>query len=631
MSVVTTGSVRRGIPLTLRAVAFFVLLYLYVWLRIEPVLLYFRVGPRFPSFRLGLPFLWESASYPGGMVEYVSALLSQFYYYPLVGALVVTLVGGLLCLGAWVFLRATSGVRPDVVHFVPAVLLLALYSQYAHHLTTSLALLTAVGGTCVYVAVQLRSRLSRLALFLGLSLPVYYLAAGAYVLYAGLCGLDEFRRKRWFPGVVCLACGLILPYGLGTCLFRTRPLDSYARLLPWHPEVKLIAWRLAVWLYAFFPLAALGVAVREWLKGHGRSGPVGRSEPARGKDMYPPPKRLRRFWVGSAVLLVAAVATALVSFDGDAKRVLQVEYYAQHRMWPQILKTARLLPRRRYDLVVYLTVNWALYHEGRLPYDLLAYPQHRGSLLRVAAEFLWSAPSEYRGPSYLACVRLSDIYFDLGRVNESEHMAHEALENGGRRPWILERIALVNIVKGRTAMGRTFLRALEDDVVYRKRARQWLRRLEADPSLASDEQVARVRRLRPEHSKKGEPSTEELLLALLDKNEQNRMAFEYLMAYYLLTGNLEGIVRNLSRLVDLGYSSVPRSYQEAAVLYAVISGRSVDAQAASEGMVQRFGRFERALARHGSDMVSARRALAKDYGDSYFLYYLCYLVPGPEE
>ncbi len=631
MSVVTAGSVRRGVPLTLRAVAFFVLVYLYVWLRIEPVLLYYRVAPRFPDFRLGLPFLRESASYPGGIVEYVSALLSQFYYYPWIGALVVTLVGVLLCLGAWVFVRATSGVRPDVVHFVPAVLLLALCSRYAHHLTTSLALLTAVAGTCVYVAVRFRSRVSRLVLFFGLSLPVYYLAAGAYLLYAGLCGLDEFRRKRWLVGVLCLACGLILPHALGTCLFRTRPLDSYARLLPWHPDVEPIARTLAVGLYAFFPLAALGVAVRGRLKGAGRSGLAERSGPAGGEDAHRPPKRLTPFWLGSAALLVTTVATALVSFDGDSKRALQVEYYAHRRMWPQILETARLLPRRHYNLVVHLTVNWALYHEGRLPYDLLGYPQHRGSLLCAAREFLPPAGAEYRGPSALAYMRLSDIYLDLGRVNESEHMAHEALEGRGRRPWILERIALVNIVKGRTAMARTFLRALEGDVVYGKRARQWLRRLEADPYLGSDREIARLRLLRPEHSRKGEPSLEDLLLALLEKNEQNRMAFEYLMGYYLLTGNLEGIVHNLTRLAGLGYASVPRSYQEAAVLYAVASGHSVGAQAASEGTVQRFGRFERALARQGPDMVAALGALAKDYGDSYFLYYLCYLVPGPEE
>lgn len=628
MSVLAVGSVRRRGAFALQVVAFFVLLYLYVWLRIEPGLLYFRVAPWFPHFRLGLPFFLEFAAYPGGIVEYVSALLSQFYYYPWIGALVLTVVGALLCLGARVLIGAAGGVRPGVVHLLSAVLLLVLCSRYAHHLATSLALVTAVAGVCVYTAIPWRRGASRAALFLGLCAPLYYLAGGAYLLYAALCALHELVRKRWHLGALCLACGLVVPYALGTCLFRTRTIDTYGRLLPFHPEVEPIALGLAVGLYAFFPLAALGAAARRWLKKVQTPEPEESSGTGGGAGAGCPPEAETRPLLASAALWVTAVAAALLSFDGDFKRVLQVEYYAHRRMWPQVLETARLVPRRHYDLVVYLTVNWALYHEGRLPHDLLRYAQHRGSLLRAPEEFIPPAGGEYTGPSPLTYMRLSDIYLDLGRVNESEHMAHEALEGQGPRPWILERIALVNIGKGRTGVARTFLRALEGDLVYGKWARQRLRRLEADPSLSADEEVARLRRFRPQHAGRGERSIDGMLRALLAKNGRNRMAFEYLMAYYLLTGNLEGVVGKLERVRGLGYSSTPRNYEEAAALYAAISGRSVGAPAASEETVRRLRQFEQALLRQGGDSRAACRALAKDYGDSYFLYYTCYLAPG---
>ena len=75
--------------LTICFVAFFVLFFLYVWLWIDPSLLYHGVGV---SLRVGLflapglqfpVFSWSPGFsngfllYPGGPTEYLSALLSQ--------------------------------------------------------------------------------------------------------------------------------------------------------------------------------------------------------------------------------------------------------------------------------------------------------------------------------------------------------------------------------------------------------------------------------------------------------------------------------------------------------------------------------------------------------------------------
>ena len=67
----------------------------------------------------------------------------------------------------------------------------------------------------------------------------------------------------------------------------------------------------------------------------------------------------------------------------------------------------------------------------------------------------------------------SDILFDLGRINESEHMAYEALEFYGDRPRILKRLVYINVIKGEPEAARRFLALLERSLLHRR----WARRL----------------------------------------------------------------------------------------------------------------------------------------------------------
>ena len=65
---------------------------------------------------------------------------------------------------------------------------------------------------------------------------------------------------------------------------------------------------------------------------------------------------------------------------------------------------------------------------------------------------------------------------------------------------------------------------------------------------------------------------ESLLLRLLKRNRHNRMAFEYLMAHYLLTDKLEKLVANLYRFGDFDYPQLPRHCQEALIIYQETTG-----------------------------------------------------------
>ncbi|MCC7262598.1 MAG: hypothetical protein IT369_08775, partial [Candidatus Latescibacteria bacterium] len=80
-------------PLIYR-VLFFAVYYLYIYLQVDPRLLY---QAQEPVFFQGWPFCREFLGYPGGVVEYLAALLSQFFCFPWAGALVITLGSWFLC------------------------------------------------------------------------------------------------------------------------------------------------------------------------------------------------------------------------------------------------------------------------------------------------------------------------------------------------------------------------------------------------------------------------------------------------------------------------------------------------------------------------------------------------------
>ena len=81
-----------------------------------------------------------------------------------------------------------------------------------------------------------------------------------------------------------------------------------------------------------------------------------------------------------------------------------------------------------------------------------------------------------------------------------------------------------------------------------------LKRIERDPNLSTDKEVQYLRSVMVEKDRSILTIEPNMLQDLLDKNRHNRMAYEYLMGYYLLKGQLDNFVRNLSRLDDFEYT-----------------------------------------------------------------------------
>lgn len=634
---------------------FFSLFFVYLWVKVDLRLIY-SAGTltNFPVFYKGWAFFLQCLSQPGGLVDYASAFFSQLFYFSWAGALVVTLQ-------AWVMGRCTGYVlaRTDTpgarwLRFAPPALVLVTYVRYSYHFPTTMAFLVSLLLACLDIGLVSKlegktqgrssatgSALLSLVVFVVVSIAAYAATAGAYWLFVALCVLYEsLRRQRWPLGLGYVLLAVLISYTEGLVLFGASALDAYSHLLPvswetrgWPTRERTIAVVYALYLLlpvtiVLWRVLRMSARALSRLKPPSRSPAVskGRKGPARrwSKRIVASVRRLAnmpvlRWTVKSAALLAIAGVIVLGLHDVERQTLLGIHYYACRQMWPEVLETARSHPTTH--LAATNAVDRALYHTGRLGYDLFSFSQHPNALLRTGDR------------QVLVYWHKFDTFIDLGLMNLAEKNLAECMATIDAHPFILKRLALVNLVKGRTGAARVYLGALTKTLFHAPWARDYIARLRSDPNLTSDARVGHLRAVRIDQDyTAGFFAREKMLEALLEGNRQNRMAFEYLMTWYLLTRQLDKFISHIERLNDFDYPEVPRLYQEAMCIYMYgtrqplrLPGRTLDPD-----IRRQIEDFSRIYNSHGRDKRAALPELAGRYGNSYFFYHIYGFVPGRE-
>jgi hypothetical protein len=599
------------------------LVFLYVWWVINPRLIHHGLGILsyyYPfSFHAGWAFFLDHATRLGGLLEYAVRFLTQFYAFAWAGALIVTAIAGSLGWSADALARLMDRPRAGVLRYVPCVLVVAIHGTYSHPLGPLLALLFGLFGFILYARWAPQSGSRRLFSLLFVAAVLYYVAGSGSLVFPLLAGIYELLFARR-PGVAvaALLVGLSMPCVAAT-LFSLDLREAYGGFLVADPGVLPGKWPLTLAVYLFFPAMMAGTVLVQTLsarratrRSHRRRAKARITEAKSPRWQLPP---LAARWVPAALVLLGGGTAVWFSLDRLARTVLEVDDHSQAERWADVLAAADRLPTGFYDVRCHRNVMLALVYTGRLGDEMFRHPQRPGV-------DLFSTPGEARdlGSHH----QESRLFLELGDVNQAEKCACEALETCGDLPAVLEQLAMINVVKGRPETARIFCNALARHPLHRQAAGELLDRLAADPQLAGDLRVARLRRnMIVKDYVELNTSVEAFLQALLERNPHNRMAFELLMAHYLAVGRPDGVVAWLPRLKDFAYPGIPRLYQEAAVIHAqtsgqrlVISGHELDA-----AVLARAERFARLAAEAQNRERAIQAALAAGLGDSYFFYW----------
>jgi len=628
----------------LRSFLFFVLFYMYLWLQVDLRLIYHGAGiiMNFPFFYKGWAFFRGFLLYPGGPIEYSAAFLSQLFYYSWLGALVVTAEAWGICACLGYLLKVANWSRFQWVRFIGPLLLLITFARYTYFFPTTLALTTALVFVCLYLRIGFPqggvpivlfgiAGYSRLVVFLALSIILYYVAGGAFLFFAVLCAIFELLlKRRWHVGLLYLLSAVMIPYVVGVLVFSVSIINAFSELLPisWkimHYETrsKGVAFVYALYLLPVLAVivSAIGRRITERVRSkmstnQAEEQPANRSNvsldaPSR-DEIIPNTKLINlRWFIESAILFVVACAVAFYAHDDRKKAQFEVDYYACHRMWPQVLDAAQ---RATPNHFVVHAVSRALYHMGRLGDEMFCWPQHPHCLF-------FGADMRYRWTYW----QNFDVHIDIGLLNVAENALTECLEGIGDHPLILQRLALINMVKGNIDTARVYLGTLSKTLFHADWARDYLARLQSDPNLSTD---GRIQYLRSVSLEKDIPTIsipeENVLTWLLEKNGQNRMAFEYLMALHLLSKHLGKFVSNIDHLKDFSYLELPRYYEEATLVYVAGTGKRVYLRGyrTNPSLRQEFEDFSRILHSYDGDKQAAYSEVVSKYRDTYFFYYI---------
>lgn len=605
----------------------FVFAFVYLWLRVQPHLLYHAFGSLLPGaipFSTDWLFAAETFSMPAAGVVYLTGLLSQGYASSLLGALIIVVMALVLAeLTRLHFTRA--GIRRGVVMTrLPAVAFFLIVSQYTLSLAACLTVSMGLLFSLVFEKVPCHRTLTRMILYCLMAALGYAVmgAGGVYVFSLMTVIHGGLTRRYIIPTLLAVPVGLVSIWGLSQYVYLLPPKEAFLLATPfsWGMTSGLGTFSLVllVALYVLTPVAVLVVSGARALLGTIK--PVNH-KPTERKKGQAAVQSLRRIvvWAKGAVTLSLPTALLIVgvlwSYDGLRRSLFQINASARQKHWFEVIDLARAVPRDRNHISCNHDVNRALYHTGRLPYEMFSFPQNPHALLLTQGGEL----------SVLTQLQFSEVHAELGNINTAEKMASELLAIQGSFGPVIEDLAWINIIKGQDETARVYLNALKEHLGYRDRAEAMLEGLSTgfDPNQAAC--IAELNSCIPKnpYGVTYGGAIEDILTGLLETNPHNKMAFEYLMAYYLLTRQVQKVAANVGRLDDLGYKGVPTHYEEAMLIHYGSLGQKVDLAklGISQQAYQRYVTFiqlERSI--QSVNRQAALNRLVHEFGTTYFFY-----------
>ena len=222
-----------------------------------------------------------------------------------------------------------------------------------------------------------------------------------------------------------------------------------------------------------------------------------------------------------------------------AEKAMQYDFMARHQQWNRILETINAeKPNNQIGVTVQ---NLALAMHGMLLDHMFDYNQN--GILGLLPDVKTDATSP---------LPTAEAFYQLGMINVAQRTVYEAQEaildfqKSGR---CYKRLAQTNLINGRYEVARKYLTAQQKTLFYRDWANETLPLLGDEAAIAAHPEYGHLRKWAyKENFYFSDHVTPEMLERLYFSNTDNRMAYQYLVAYYMLTGDREGYNKFMSTI-----------------------------------------------------------------------------------
>jgi len=591
---VQIGQLNR-LPLVLLAAAIF----LISWLWIKPTLVFFGQGLVICT---GIYTPWknifaQTPFYPGLCIDWIASVLSYiFFHFNIAATAIITALAIALYSIAGKIVKSFGEKNLKLLISIPAALLMIQYARYYHWIAEPISILLAATAFCYYNRIKLPPK-TRLILFFVSTILIYIIIPKGLLVFALLCIMTELTGKSFFNSLMLLLLAGLSPWLCNLLIFKTDLIETYQRLAIFHPGQGTACNVISNLSIVYWPIAIVLCKITK---------PTKISTSKFMKILSP---------ALPAILVIIAV---FASADYAIRNKKLIDYYSYNHNWNKVLTQAKRISEKNYDILTCHDVNRALYHKGQLSSNMFDYPQHYESLL------LNNGSDLIGGILWLIYPKLGRIYYELSDINQAEHYTSEAVELLSYYPQGLKQLALINIVKQQYNTAKVYLNALSKDPLYRKWAKKYLDKLN-DPQLFKlDKNIMKKRDLWA--GKDQDMTNRYASQDLFASNNENKMAFEYMMAFCLLTGQHAPVANSIKYLDKLDYPEgvIPKLYEQAILLYTQMTNQKADlaTRKISNESLTTFQQFsQKTSTTSNMTMEQASKSLANDFKNTYYYYY----------
>ena len=461
---------------------------------------------QFQLFLFDSTYVWDIIRFPGGIADLLGRFCTQFFLFAWVGAVII---GVLLSLVQLLTLRLTDWGRFYGLSFVPSFLLWLF-------LLDENALLGGVWAVLLTLLVswafdKLPSGWMRRILLI-VAIPALYWMVGPICVVFFLLQAPHPKHSPGYYGIFALLAIMlvILSYYIPV------PADKLWTGVHYHRYPTVVPKLLWAAALSVFVLTFIVRVCHKWAD-------VSRSS----------------FFVPlCSFMVVAIVMGSLVWRNANikAEKVMQYDFMACHQQWNRILQTINAeKPNNQIGVTVQ---NLALAMRGMLIDRMFDFRQNgtAGLLPDVATDATSPLPT-------------AEAYYQLGMITMAQRTVFEAQEaildfqKSGR---CYKRLAQTNLINGSYEVARKYLLALQKTLFYRSWANETLQLLGDEEAIAQHPEYGRLRPLAFNRDFYfGDRVTSDMLQSLYLSNKDNLLAYQYLMAYYLLTGDRDNYTKFL--------------------------------------------------------------------------------------
>lgn len=549
--------------------------YIYTYLFLE----------QFQLFQTSVFYLEERLNEPGGMNEYLSAVLAQFFRFkygaPLLFATLLTGITGLFML----FLRMLNVSWRGLPACIPALIFLINPAESPAPLTCVFVSLTAV---LIYCS-QPNAIVRRICGMLGLII-LYFLDTPAQILFAFCCAIFEFRsvpgnRSVRIYSLLLIGCSLLLPLLALRYIYVIPLREAFLSKYLAHPEHAFPA-VLTAFGVSFPLISALLLPVKS--------------------EMF----MSRKF---SIIIPPVVLTTSFLLLTGCTKNPMEQAYYydylVRNNQWQSILDDVRIRGVQDKNALVYQ--NLALSHTGKMGDRFFQFRQS-------GVEGLMPQDPKSR----LELIQATEVAWQLGHIQAAQRFAFVGVLSSQRcvQPRLMLRLIETYLVQEEYRAAEKYMKILESSPVYAAPAHAYRPLL--DPVVAAQTPWIAEKRSRMPQTDNAFDLTKSFPNAvayLIDDHAAAHPVFGYGMSFLLLYKELHAFAHYMDQYRDQ-FGALPVAYQEALCFYYTQVNKDQAAfnrYPVDQAVTDRYLRFMQAAGQLPAS------ALQQQYGDTYY-YYACF-------